>query len=299
MSTELTTINQDAINAFLEQESASQRGSGQTFLNPMKIEFNGQLGKYFKRYWDDQKKEMVKEEFVQTWAGTILNPIFHYYKWKYDPKNTKITRKTREFSDFDSQIELLKIDYNEEDKSKRTTSLGFFNGLEELKAKYGIKDPDTGAVKFPWDLNESVYIYVHELDVIVNFHFDSSSTREAFWNYQKESVYKSINGVQDDTIKAFAQVKTRFGTSDVITHPTLKNDDGTPKQYYSGTFSSVGLNTQEELMRIMDFKTQLSAWMQSFKTNKSEPAKALTETDVVKALPAKSEGDIDLSSIPF
>ena len=285
------------LQAFLAEQASIQNSGARSFASPLKIDFNGQIGKYTKRYFDEAKGESVKEDFAQEWTGTILSPVFHYYQWKYDPKKSREMRRTREFVDFNEPLEVIHINYDEQDKSKRTQSLGHYASADALKQKYGIVDPDSGDVKYPWRLVESLYIYVHELDQVVNYQFDSATTRDAFWDYKKPSGYRSINGAIVEDVTSFAQVKTTFGSSDSITHPTLKNDDGTPKVYYSGTFKSSSTNAIEELKRIMEVTQELRAWMMSFR----EERKVLTDLDVAKAsaLEAPKSDEIDLSQIPF
>ena len=298
MDTSLTTTSSEAIDRFLAKEEQLQNGNRSTFLSPARIKFNGTTGKFTKKYWDQGQQKMVEEPFLQTWTGTILNPTMHLYAWAYEEGN-HVEIKTREFEDFNGPIELLKIDHGEKDKNKKTTSLGHFQNLTEFKAKFGQTDIATGKTKYPWDLNEVIYIYVHEMNQVVKYVFSSSLTRDEWWDYKKPSVYKVVGGIFDDSIRSFAQVKTEFGGKQV--ESDKKNADGTPKIFYAGTFRTHSMNSMEELEKIMEMSEQLDAWRASFLPNKGivVPQTALTESDIVQALPRPSEKEINVADLPF
>lgn len=276
------------INKFINQSSQTERGGFNTIPSPMKIHLDGKLGAYEKRVYDTDKKELVSEPFPMNWQGTILVPVMHFYQWKFDPSNTKLKFRTREFQEFADTIELLKIDYNAQDKNQRTVVEGSFAGADAFKATYGFYDKLKDKTIYPFELVDSLYIYVHEMDQIVNLQVKGTS-RQAFWEYKKD--YRVM-----DHIKSMVQIKTEFGCSEL-----QKNNAGA--EYYSVLFKTIAQNSDEEMQKIMEMSNNLNRWRESFNVNRVQVEVAVASepkplTEALKPYEQDHE-EIDVSTIPF
>ena len=299
MQNALSNVPTSDVNSFIENMANLERQGGKQTASPLLIRLDGDNGKFTKRHFDQNKREMVTEPFQggTPWTGTVI--IAKYYaQWKYNTSGNGMNFRTREFTNFSmSEIELLKIDYNSkaDDKIVETKT---FDNYPAFKKEYETVDKASKKVSYPFDLWVSLYVYRHDLDTVVNYRF-KGDTRSNYFDYGKG--YRT-----DNAIKAMVQVKTEFGTEE---KQMPARDGKEAKKYYCGTFTTLGVNEEFEMKRIMEITRELSNWMSSFSKTEELPDEttvppALVQSDVDEtgynpSFERGAEPEIRLEDIPF
>jgi len=288
MSQLVPTNNINAYLDYMEKKEATIQGGKPL---PKYVRLDGNTGVYTIKKYDSSTKESSNENFLDGtgFDGVILTVRF-FCKWKFD-EGAKVNFRTREFQNWDHEsIELLKIDYTNKDSNKETVAT--YEDYRAFKAKHTKTDELTGKTSSPYDVFVSLYVYVPQLDEVINYRF-KGDTRSAWFDYQ--------NNWKLGNERHISQVLTHFGVSDKKELATKNAETGKPNFYFAGTFLSIRKNSDSEMVKVMHFVSELMAWIRSFDNSISSEDETVGATVMVDSLNylAPPTDEIDLSQIPF
>ena len=281
MSQDLSLISTSGgVGSFVKQ-MAALRGNTTGTQSPKMLRLDGNTGEYVIKHWNNEAKQSEDKPFATPFLGTVI--LYKYFvQWKYKTTPEGIKIMSREFSSVkDEKLELLKIDYN---KQNKTEVMGVYDSYGAFKEAVKTVDPITKKEAFPFDFWVTLYVYVHELGEVVRFKF-KGSTRSAWFDYN--SGYRlDMADVED-----ICQVTTEFGTLKEEKPKSSTQEEA--DSYYSGTFKTVRVNSEIEMLEIMKSARYLAAWIASFNKESSH------EEEIVIQKEEPQVHEIDVSQIPF
>lgn len=295
-----TTSTQDFLNYMANLESKDMKSAPR----PLQLSLHGKTGFYLTSKWNEEKKE--REDVVFGTGGGFIGTVLatrYFVQSKFKPDAPKFF-KTREFSSFENdEIVLLAIEPKAEEKVKEIAT---YHDYHEFKEKKTVTDADTGETSYNYDLHVSLYIYVHEIDQVVNLQMKGTS-RSAWFDYNR--AYRK--GFPE--VVTMVQVKTEFGRQE----EKNENVKGEPMTYYRATMATVGKNTEADLIKLMEATRALFDWMNGWQRQNEasrvhviqEPVtpppaelnKPLTEMEVLAMNPPAVDPKLeqDVKNLPF
>ena len=256
--------------------------------SPKKLRLNGKTGKYEMSRKDGN--EWVNDEHKTPWQGVVLA---HRYlcQWKFDPTSS-VRVFTKEFSDFDNPITLLKV---EGDMKKEL----HYPDYATFKDTFVKADPATGKSKSPFDFMLSLYVLDLSLDEVVQFRFKGQSRSNWFDFILPQEYGHRLKCIMD------------FGVDEYDS--PMKNKDGEIEKYYAATFKPCGPVEGELAEKVMRSHKGLVEWLQGWERKNMElsapeakkieaPAEVVhyeKEVEPPSPKPYEQSGQINIEDIPF
>jgi hypothetical protein len=268
--------------------------SGPERPKPIYVTIDGNTGIWNEERFNQQEQKKVKVPFHtgSEWNGSILAIRWFAQQAYVEGKQSKVKRRTREFTNWDDKVEVLEIDYSK-NQAERTKSLVTFNSYKEFKdwvaAEYGMAVNKALAAKesipqqdeYSYDLWASVYVYDFELGRIVNVKLKSMS-RKAVFDYRNE--WKQVFEVD-----SISQVLTNFSSVEF----------DKPIHYYAAKLRGVRVLDEGEQGKVREAITQLYSWMKSFENEKPQEEKPHEPVAVISDAGQVQVEEIRLEDIPF
>lgn len=268
---------------------AALRGNSSSTISPKILRLDGNTGKSILKSWNSETKQREDKPFSTPFLGTII--LYKYFvQWKYGTTPEGANVMSREFSSFkDEQIELLKIDYNQNNKTEVIGTWDNYSAFKKAKEK---TDDVTGKESYPFDFWCTLYIYVEELGEVVRLKFKGDSRKE--WFDYNSDFRRDMEDVED-----ICEITTSFGS--VKAEMAKSANQTEAKFYYRASFDTVRLNTPEEMNSIMVATRFLIKWMNSFeKTVKvdEEADEIIPPVEYVPTLARPEYGEVPDDQIP-
>lgn len=263
---------------------------------PASVKMNGNTGRYSMSVWNKDEKKFDVKELGEGLIGTVLDETA-FAKSKYEDGAREYWR-TREFSSQKEPVELLHINNDAKDAKDKTKVVASYPSYHDFKLNNTSINPTTKKETYGFDYWVSLYVYIHEMDQVVNIQMKGSS-RGAWFDYKKS--YAGNTGAQ-----ALVQVKIQFA-SDKNPPVTKKVVEEGDKTTFHASFTTLGLNSHEELMKVASTTQALFQWKAAWEAQNGhvdeEPIKvvATPEPHYSPELQAKVDtmNEIKLEDLPF
>lgn len=294
-----TQMTVPQVNSFIRRMAERERTNVRQAPKPSIVSMNGNTGIFSIDRWDATTKQHNAEPLGGSFTGSIV-AVKYFCQSKYKEGARKFW-KTKEFSSWTVPVTLQCIDQDSEPKVQDVST---YPTYKEFKKARTLVDQDTGEDIYNYALHASLYVYMHSLDQVVCFQSKVGGNNGLFDYFRSYQV--------GNDAEALVQAKTVFSSAEEVSE-TLKNEDGTPKKFFSLQFATEGLNSDAELQRLEEIVNELDRWFAPQEETKTQvvvlPAehKAATHLDALKAAKMVEEPSdaqmasdkIPLDQIPF
>jgi len=234
---------------------------------PTYIRLDGKSGMWHTSSFNQTEKKQEKKPWKGggAWDASILL-VRWFAKEKYKEGYQGPTRRTREFADWNDEIKLLSINWD--DKENKSSEIAIYPSYHDFKDAIDAEFAQAVNVAilekkqipnqkdFQFDLWASAYCLDLETNRIVNVKLKGVS-RKGVFDYLR-NWKKAFDGVD-----SISQIATRF---DIVEFTE-------PQKYYAAKFVPERVLDEGEQERVRQAILELLAWQKSFEKEETETEK--------------------------